>query len=322
MGGDRGPGVVVEGALLALEEGLGPVVLIGDEAILTSELARLKAPPGGLTVAHAPESVGMSDTPAKVVRSRRRTSIGLGLGLVHDGAAAGFFSAGNSGAVLALAVVTLRRLDGCERPAIAAVLPSARRPIVLLDAGANADCRPAHLVQFARMGAAFAQVHLGRTQPTLGLLSNGTEPSKGTEALRQAHEVLAASSLAYAGFIEGRDVPAGVVDVVVTDGFTGNIVLKLSEGIALALLDRVRSALTRSLAGIVGGLLVKRSLRALRHELDWVNVGGAALLGVDGVAVVGHGASTPAAIASGLRLTRALCEERLVTRLGEALGAR
>jgi glycerol-3-phosphate acyltransferase PlsX len=321
MGGDHGPAVVVEGALRAIESGFGPVVLVGDEARIRPELQRRGAPPALCTVCHAPDSVGMDESPAKVARSRRKSSLHLGLGLVRDAQAAGFFSAGNSGAVLAVAILTLRRLGGCERPAIAAVLPSLRAPIVLLDVGANAECRSAHLVQFAHMGAAYAQVHLGRSRPTVGLLSNGTETSKGTEVLRDAHDRLAASKLAYAGFIEGRDVPQGVVDVVVTDGFTGNVVLKLSEGISLALMDRVRTTLTQTLLGTVGGALVKHSLRSLRAELDWAKVGGAPLLGVDGVTVVGHGASTPEAVASGIGLTRTLARERLVGRLDEALGA-
>ena len=321
MGGDHGPAVVVEGALRAIEGGFGPVVLVGDEARIRPELARRGASVAACTICHAPDAIGMDEAPAKVARSRRRSPLHVGLGLVRDGEAAGFFSAGNSGALLAVAIVTLRRLSACERPAIAAVLPSLRAPIVLLDAGANAECRAAHLIQFAHMGAAYAEVHLGRSMPTVGLLSNGTESSKGTEALREAHERLAASKLAYAGFIEGRDVPQGVVEVVVTDGFTGNVVLKLSEGISLALMDRVRSTLTRTLLGRVGGALVKHSLRSLRAELDWVNVGGAPLLGVDGVAVVGHGASTAAAVASGIRLTRLLARERLVTRLDETLAA-
>ncbi len=318
-GGDHGPAVVVAGALLALEQGLGPLSLVGDAASVRAELERQGAAATACAVVDAPDAIGYDEAPARLARSRRRTPLHVGLRLVRDAEAAGFFSAGNSGALLAVATLTLRRLEGCERPAIAAVMPSARAPIVLLDAGANVECRSSHLVQFAHMGAAFAQVHLGRPRPTVGLLSNGTEDSKGTEVLREAHARLSGSGLAYAGFIEGRDVPQGLVDVVVTDGFTGNVVLKLSEGIALALLDRVRTALGRSVAGMVGGLLVKRALRDLRSELDWSEIGGAPLLGVDGVAVVGHGASNAAAICSGIRLTRTLARADLVRRLGAAL---
>jgi glycerol-3-phosphate acyltransferase PlsX len=319
MGGDHGPAVVVAGALLALENGLGPLSLVGDAGLVRAELERRGVPSTAVEVVDAPDPVGHDEAPARVARSRRRTPLHVGLRRVRDGEAAGFFSAGHSGAMLAIATLTLKRLAGCDRPAIAAVMPSARAAVVLLDAGANVECRSAHLVEFAHMGAAFAQVHLGRTRPTVGLLSNGTEDSKGTEVLREAHARLAATRLAYAGFIEGRDVPQGLVDVVVTDGFTGNVVLKLSEGIALALLDRVRATLGQSVAGMVGGLLVKRALRTLRGELDWAEVGGAPLLGVDGVAVVGHGASNAAAICSGIRLTRTLARSDLVRRLTVAL---
>jgi glycerol-3-phosphate acyltransferase PlsX len=319
MGGDHGPAVVVAGALLALEQGHGPLSLVGDAALLRAELERRGVGSSAVEIVDAPDVVGYDEAPARVARARRRTSLHVGLRRVREGEAAGFFSAGHSGAMLAVATLTLRRLPGCDRPAIAAVMPSARAPIVLLDAGANVECRAAHLVEFAHMGAAFAHVHLGRERPTVGLLSNGTEDSKGTEVLREAHARLSAARLAYAGFIEGRDVPQGLVDVVVTDGFTGNVVLKVSEGIASALLDRVRSTLGRSLAGMVGGLLVKRALRTLRGELDWAEIGGAPLLGVDGVAVVGHGASNAAAICSGIRLTRTLARAELVRRLSTAL---
>lgn len=319
MGGDHGPAVVVAGALLALENGLGPLSLVGDAGVLRAELERRGASPSALEIIDAPDVVGRDEAPARVARSRRRTSLHVGLRRVRDGEAVGFFSAGHSGAMLATATLTLRRIPGCERPVIAAIMPSARAPIVLLDAGANVECRAAHLVEFAHMGAAYARVHLGRERPTVGLLSNGTEDSKGTDVLREAHARLSAARLAYAGFIEGRDVPQGLVDVVVTDGFTGNVVLKLSEGIASALLERVRSALGRSLVGLVGGFLVKRALRDLRSELDWAEIGGAPLLGLDGVAVVGHGASNASAICSGIRLTRTLARAELVRRLTTAL---
>jgi glycerol-3-phosphate acyltransferase PlsX len=176
-------------------------------------------------------------------------------------------------------------------------------------------------VQFGLMGAAYAQIRLSRSTPSVGLLSNGTEPGKGTELLREADQMLRDTSLNYAGFIEGRDLPLGAYDVVVTDGFTGNVVLKVSEGIALALLDRVREGLKGNLLGALGGLLVRRALRSLRSELDWVRIGGAPLLGVDGVVVAAHGSSDAEAVASGIRVTRELADLGLVERLRAALSA-
>lgn len=331
MGGDRAPGAVVEGAALAARQGHGPITLVGDADLVATAargLGLTLAAPGepmdrvdAVGVTHADEAITMDESPVKAARSKRASSLHVACGLVKEGRACGVLSAGNSGALMAVSLLVLRRLPKCERPAIAVLMPTRAAPVVLLDAGANVECRPAHLVQFGLMGAAYAQIRLSRSTPSVGLLSNGTEPGKGTELLREADQMLRDTSLNYAGFIEGRDLPLGAYDVVVTDGFTGNVVLKVSEGIALALLDRVREGLKGNLLGALGGLLVRRALRSLRSELDWVRIGGAPLLGVDGVVVAAHGSSDAEAVASGIRVTRELADLGLVERLRAALSA-
>ncbi|MCA9525004.1 MAG: phosphate acyltransferase PlsX [Myxococcales bacterium] len=319
MGGDRAPDVVVAGALLACSRGLGPITLVGDAARIEACLQRLGPGGAAVDVVHAAEAIGMAEHPGRAARAKRQSSMHVGFGRVRQGEACAFVSAGNSGAMMAVGLMELRRLPGCDRPAIASAMPSAAGPVVLLDMGANVDCRASHLVQFALMGAAYAAATLGKERPTVGLLSNGTEPSKGTETLREAHRLLTQTDLKYVGFVEGRGVPMGEVDVVVTDGFVGNVVLKLSEGIALALIDRVRGQLADDWLGMVGAPLFKRQLRRLRDELDWENVGGAPLLGLDGIGLVAHGAATPRAIASAIRRAREYHAVGLVDALRVAL---
>ncbi len=315
MGGDRAPGVVVEGALLACQKGQGPVTLVGDEAAVRAELDRLGAGDAPIDVVHASETIGMAEHPGKAARTKRDSSMHVGFRLLQEGRACGFVSAGNSGAMMATGLLTVRRIPRCDRPAIASALPTQGSPTVLLDIGANVEVRASHLVQFALMGGAYAEVLLERPRPTVGLLSNGTEPTKGTDTLREAHRLLTTTDLKYVGFVEGRQVPRGEVDVVVTDGFTGNVMLKLSEGIALALLDRLRDELRGDWVGSLGASLIRRSLRRLGERLDWASIGGAPLLGLDGVALVAHGSSTPRAIANAVALARQHAAVDLVGRL-------
>ncbi len=328
MGGDRAPGVVVEGALLACQKGQGPVTLVGDEAAVRAVLDRLGAGDAPIDVVHASETIGMAEHPGKAARTKRDSSMHVGFRLLQEGRACGFVSAGNSGAMMATGLLTVRRIPRCDRPAIASALPTQGSPTVLLDIdtgerilhfvldiGANVEVRASHLVQFALMGGAYAEVLLERPRPTVGLLSNGTEPTKGTDTLREAHRLLTTTDLKYVGFVEGRQVPRGEVDVVVTDGFTGNVMLKLSEGIALALLDRLRDELRGDWVGSLGASLIRRSLRRLGERLDWASIGGAPLLGLDGVALVAHGSSTPRAIANAVALARQHAAVDLVGRL-------
>ncbi len=315
MGGDHAPRAIVEGVIRAATEGRGPIILVGDQERLAPELERLGASDLPIEIEHAEEQIGMAEHPGRAARTKRNSSMHVGYRLVKEGKACGFVSAGNTGAMMAVGLLTLRRIARCDRPAIASSLPTLGGPSVLLDMGANVDCRASHLVQFALMGAAYAEILLDKARPTVGLLSNGTEPTKGTETLREAHRLLTQTDLKYLGYVEGNTVPMGAVDVVVTDGFTGNVALKLSEGIATALLQQLKQALRGDFLASIGGALIKRSLRKLSDELDWATVGGAPLLGLDGIALVAHGGSSSKAIANAVALARDYAVADLVGKL-------
>jgi glycerol-3-phosphate acyltransferase PlsX len=319
MGSDRGPAAVVAGAVQACKDGLGPIVLVGEASQVQPELDAIASLNLPISLVTASEVIGMAEHPGRAARTKRDSSMHVGFRLLKDAKVDGFVSAGNSGAMMAVGLLTLRRVKHCDRPAIASTIPSRKDPIVLLDMGANVECRASHLVQFALMGSAYAQIALGKERPTVALLSNGTEPTKGTQTLREAHRLLCTTDLRYLGYIEGRDLPLGVADVVVTDGFVGNVVLKLSEGIAIALLDRVRDALKGDWMGTLGAALMRKALKRMRAELDWANIGGAPLLGLEGNAVVAHGSSDPRAFSSAIRTARDLARLNLVIRLSAAL---
>lgn len=318
MGGDEMPGAAVDGALAAAREGI-EVVLVGDKPTLRAELERRGAT---LPVHHASDVIRMSDSAADV-RRRRDSSIMRAVALARDGGADACVSMGHSGATMAAALLVLGRLPGVERPAILAGIPSRGGFTALLDAGANADNRPAHLQQFAVMGTAYARAFLGREAPTVGLMSNGEEPEKGNELTRAAHELLAATpGIEFYGNVEGRDLLRGTTDVVVTDGFTGNVMLKLAEGEARELFSWVREALTGGgFATRLGAALVRGALRGVAARLDPAEYGAQPLLGVRGYAFIGHGSSDARAVASALRTARRAVDARLVERIEAGMAA-
>ena len=319
MGGDRAPAAVVRGAVRACEHGAGPILLVGNQERILPLLEDAGAEKWPIDVVHAAESIGMSENPSRAARTKRGSSMHVGFDLLKERRAAAFVSAGNTGAMLTVGMMTARRLPNCNRPAIATSIPTAGGSTVLLDVGANVDVRAAHLVQFGLMGAAYSTILHGIERPSVGLLSNGTEPTKGTDTLREAHRLLTQIDVKYLGFVEGRDIPAGRCDVVVTDGLTGNIVLKTIEGVGMALFDRIRSQLEKSVFGRLGAGLLRSPLRAIRDEFDWERVGGAPLLGLDGVAIVAHGAATSRAIAGAINLARKYESLNLVENVGKAL---
>src|SRR4029077_11290142 len=285
MGGDRGPAVVVEGALAARTQGIDPVVF-GSADLDT----------GGLELVPTTQVVAMDEKPADAFRTKTDSSLVRAVKAVADGEADAVVSAGNTGAMLAAGLVHLRRVSGVRRPAIAVPIPARKGPSVLIDAGANADCRPEHLLQFATMGAVFAEEILGIARPQIRLLSIGEEPEKGNQLTLEAHELLAASDLDFQGNAEGRDILEGAADVLVTDGFTGNVALKSVEGTIRTLLDSLREEITASAAGTVGCLLIRPAARRLRKRLDPDTYGGAYLLGLRGLVVIAHGNSSATAI--------------------------
>jgi phosphate acyltransferase len=308
MGGDRGPEEIVAGALEATADGLVPV-LFGPADLN----------PRGLELHGASGVIGMHEKPAEAVRTKRDSSLVAAVRAVADGRADAVVSAGNTGAMLAAGLLELRRIPGVARPAIAVPIPARRGPSVLIDAGANADARPEHLLQFATMGAVFAEEILEIPEPVVRLLSIGEEREKGNQLTLEAHELLAQSDLNFAGNCEGRDLLEGAADVVVTDGFTGNVALKLLEGTIRTLLETMREEITATATGKLGGLLIRPATRRLRRRLDPDTYGGAYLLGLRGLAVIAHGNSSRTAIANAIRLAGRGVEHDVVGRLAARL---
>lgn len=313
MGGDHAPGVPVRGAISALREPDAgfDVVLVGDEARIRPLLGDVGSEGGRLRVRHASEVVGMDEPPVAAVRGKRESSIRIGLELQASGEADAFVSAGNTGAVMAAALATLGRIETIARPAIVTVWPTREEPCLVLDVGANVDARPRHMLQFGLMGHLYAREVLGRETPSVGLLSIGEEPGKGNELTVAAHELLAASGLAFVGNVEGRDVLKGAVDVVVCDGFVGNVLLKFGESMIDFFGDTIREESGRSLRTRLGAALMRPAFEALNRRLDYAEKGGAPLLGVNGTVIVAHGGSGTKAFRNAVRVARVTAERGL-----------
>ncbi len=321
MGGDHGPAVVVEGAVAAVREFGASVTLVGDKPGIEREVVRLSAQSLGLEICHASQVVGMGESPSHALRRKRDSSLRVAAELVRDGKAAAFISAGNSGAAMAIAMFVIGVLPGVDRPAIAAVLPNLRKFTILIDAGANVDPKPWHLLQFAVMGHVYARDILGLDSPRVGLLSVGEEQGKGTELTREAWEQLKASSLNFVGNVEGRDIYNGRCDVVVTDGFTGNVALKISESLAEMLGDMIKEELTRDTRSKLGAALAMPAFERFRRRIDYTEMGGAPLLGIDGAAIICHGASPVKAIKNAVRVAREWAQAGLNEHIKAALEA-
>ena len=308
MGGDRGPDEVVAGALEAAAEGIVPV-LFGPASLDTRGLEHLVAG----------EVITMEEKPAEAVRAKPDSSLVASCRAIADGTADAVVSAGNTGAMLAAGLLEIRRLPGVARPAIAVPIPARDGPSVLLDCGANADARAEHLLQFGYMGAIFAEEILGISTPEVRLLSIGEEAEKGNQLTLEAHSLLAQSQLDFRGNAEGRDLLARAADVVVTDGFTGNVALKTLEGTIRTVMEGLRDEITSSARGKAGGFLIRPAVRRLRRRLDPDTYGGAYLLGLRGLAVIAHGNSSRMAIANAIRLAARGVEHDLTARLAARL---
>jgi len=318
MGSDQGPAVVIAGALEALAdtEDRVSVVLIGDEYVLREELGRQDPQGRGasrLAVRHAAESVDMGAEGAQSVRKKKDSSLAVGMKLMKDGEAEAFFSAGNTGATVAAALLGVGRIPGVHRPALATLVP-ANTPLgacVMLDVGATADCKPAYLRQFGIMGDVYARHIMGIAEPRVGLLNIGEESSKGNELARESHELLAQSPLRFVGNVEGRDIFGGAADVVVTDGFTGNVVLKFVESVYGWVGDILKREVRSSLIAKLGAAMLIPTMKGLRKRLDYAEYGGAPLLGVNGVCIIGHGRSSPRAVKNGIKMGARFVEHAL-----------
>jgi glycerol-3-phosphate acyltransferase PlsX len=319
MGGDNAPAAPVQGALEAAADGIH-VLLVGDEGRLRAELDRRDgAGRDRIEIVHAPDVVTSSEEGARAVRAKPDSSVSLACRLVGDGRAGAAVSAGNTGAMLAASTLYMRRVPGVMRPAIAVVLPGAGgRPVLLLDAGASAEARPEHFPQMAMMGRLFMRDVHGVAAPRVGLLSIGEEAIKGSELVLAAHALLR-DTPGFVGNVEGRDIQTDMVDVVVTDGFTGNVVLKTMEGVASFLFAEVREAVRSTALSRLGGLLVRPPLRRMRHRIDPETYGGAVLLGVRGLAVIGHGNASGRGVANAVRVAARGARGRLVEQFGDAL---
>lgn len=319
MGGDDAPRSLVHGAVVAAREDGLALTLVGARAAVEDELSRFpEVADLPIRILDAPDVVGM-DEPALTVRRRPGASVRVAADAVAAGEAAALFTAGHSGAAVLAAHGAFGLLDGIERPAIAATIPTRDGAAVLVDAGASVSCRPEHLAVFARLGAAYAEVVLDTDRPRVGLLSNGEEAGKGTTLVRAAHERIAATPLHFIGNLDASELFTGAADVIVCDGFTGNVVLKTSEGLVEAIDGLMAEEMARSVTAQVGAVLTRGALRRFRARLDYSEYGGAPLLGLRHLCVIGHGRSSPKAIATGIRLTARFVRERLVARLARGL---
>ena len=315
MGGDHAPEEVVLGAAQAVDEYGIEVVLVGPEKSL-KPLADLHPK---LQFQAATQVIEMDEHPSQAVRQKPDSSMAVCARMCKEGRADGWVSAGNSGAIMAAALFIQGRLKGVERPALGTVLPTAGEPAYFLDVGANVDAKPEFMVQFAEMGSVYAAQMLGRTKPRVALLSNGEEDSKGDERVREVGKRLRASKLNFVGNVEPRDIFATKADVVVADGFVGNVAIKMAEATAEFIFRSLREEIPKSSAGKLGGLLIRPGVRRIRTKMDWREFGGAPLLGIDGVAVVAHGRSDALAIKNAIRVASEAVSNQLTSKIREAV---
>jgi glycerol-3-phosphate acyltransferase PlsX len=333
MGGDHAPTVVVDGAVQAAREFGVEIVLVGREDDVRRELARHNTSGLTLSVVHASEVVEMDDH-VNAVRAKKDNSMSTGMRLLKEGKADAFMSAGNSGAAMAAALFGLGRIRGIDRPALASIFPASKTPVILIDLGANTDPTPQNLVQFAMMGSVYAERVLGQSQPRVAIVSNGEEAEKGSERVKAAYPLLQASGLNFIGNVEGKDIPKGLADVIVTDGFTGNVIIKLTEGLVSFMAKTLKDSLTGGILNKIGLVLMIPGLilmlpgmlfllpavQRLRKRVDYRELGAAPLLGVDGVVLIAHGRSDATAIRGAIRSTIRAAEGHIVEAIKSNLG--
>ena len=319
MGGDNAPEIEVAGAVAACRDFGIPVTLVGDRERLKEELEKHDAGGLDIDIFHASEVIGMHDSASDAVRRKRNSSVRLAFDLVNDGKACAAVSAGNSGATMAAGMFVLKRIKGIERPAIATIFPTLKGRTLVLDVGGNVDCKPIHLAQFAIMGQVYARYVLGVANPVIGLLSNGEEESKGNELTRETNSILRKTSLNYAGYVEGRDIFKGNTDVVVCDGFVGNVVLKLSEGLSEAAGRMLKEEILKSWVSKLGYLFVRSAFGRFKKIVDYAEYGGAPLLGINGVGMICHGGSNIKAIKNAIRFAHDYARSGVTEHVAEKL---
>lgn len=319
MGGDFAPKVTCAGAVEAYRRWNIPVTLVGQQEPLMQEFASLGGLPAGITITHAPEVIGMAEHAAHAFRRTRESSMHVACELVKRGEAIAAVSAGNSGAFFAVAMFGFGRLPGVDRPALATIYPTEHHPVLVLDVGANTEVRPVHLVQFAVLGSIYTERILGIASPKVGLLSNGEEEEKGTAVVQQANRLLRETDLTFIGNVEGKDVPKGIADVVVSDGFTGNVLIKTSEGVAEVLYGLIRQELMSSLRNKLFALGLHSAFSQIRKKMDYAEYGGAPLLGLREVAIIAHGRSNAWAIANALRVAHQAWQQGITAELARGI---
>ncbi len=321
MGGDYAPQTIIDGALAAARERQIGLLLVGDRPAIERELGRHRdAARLDIEVGEAAETIGMAESPAAALRRKPQASIRVATAAVADGRAAALCSAGNTGATVVAAHGAFGRIPGVDRPALATTIPTRNRAAVLLDVGANAECRPQHLVQFAAMGTVYARLALGLERPRVALLSIGEEETKGNDLTREAHRLLKAGPLHFIGNVEARDVYSGQADVIVCDGFTGNIALKVSEGLVEMVEDLLREEIRTTLGG-VGSFFSRSAFRQFRKRVDYSEYGGAPLVGLAGLCIVGHGRSSAKAVQNGVAMAARFAAYGFVQRIEQQIAA-
>jgi glycerol-3-phosphate acyltransferase PlsX len=319
MGGDKAPDTSVAGAVRAARELPVELLLVGPQHVLEEALSRYAQRPSNLSTVHAPEVIGMEESPVASIRRKRESSINVGLGLLKDRKADAFISAGNTGAVVSASTLLVGLLPGIERSGIAILLPGVKGDTLLIDVGANIDPRPIHLVQYALMGEAYQRCVMGKARPTVGLLNVGEEESKGTDFMKETYGMIEASGLNFMGNVEGHDIFTGELDVIVCDGFAGNVALKTAESLANAINALLKRSLAMSPITRLGAWLARDAFIQLRKEVDYAEYGGAPLLGVDGVAIIAHGASSAKAIKNAIRVAYESVRHELNRNLVDAI---
>jgi glycerol-3-phosphate acyltransferase PlsX len=319
MGGDGAPHAVVRGVLEAVTDLKIPVLLVGPQKRLRRELGRFRTLPSGLELIDAPDVVGMHDPPVSVLRGKSRSSLNLCAELVHNGSARAMVTAGNTGAAWVAAKAALGMIDGVDRPALAAVVPKNVGHTLVLDVGANVECKPHQLVQFAVMGSLYATGVLGVKTPRVGLMSVGEEESKGGPRVRERNRLLKAAGINFVGNVEGGDVFSDRVDVIVCDGFTGNVILKVAEGFGEMVVGMLMDEARQSPMYGAGLLMAKGAFRNLRHKVDYSEYGGAPLLGVDGACLVGHGRSSAKAVRNAIRFAESYAASGVIQMIGDTI---
>lgn len=301
MGGDNAPEDIVKGAVAALNEFNVDIILVGDEGKINTVLANEGTDKDKIQIVHTTEIITNNDHPSQAIRKKKDSSMVVGMRMLKEGNGDAFISAGNTGALLAGGLFVVGRIRGVDRPALAPIIPGKNGPFLLMDSGANAECKTQNILQFAMMGEVYMKKVFNKESPSIGLANIGAEEEKGTEFVKECYKLLKGSNLNFKGNVEGRDIPEGNIDVVVCDGFTGNIILKVFEGVAQSIFDTLKVEIMASLRTKIGGLLLKPVFRKFKKKFDYTEHGGAVLLGVNGPVIKAHGSSNAKAIKNAVR---------------------